>query len=336
MKNNRILILKGEGLSQFVEAEPVFATIRQKFPDAQLELLTSHALGKLAKGASYFDRVWAAGQFETAAARRNFLKELKRRNYTTVFDLDGTRLSAEIKKTLCGWRGADWVGPKKLINSGKIVNEFIPSFSGAAMRKLMHEHGLEVEERLPNVDFSLKGRKDAANMRPSWYGISGEFALLHPAREEEQRWPAEHYAQLASDLVMRGVTPVLVGTEEMTTFGNTVSQLMVQIGPKGGARALVDLTDKTDLAQLAALAKEASFFVAGIADEVYLTISLNCPGLLLLQQQEMANADALYGRRIVCMTAEDVATIDPESVTTMLISMGLLNENVKKDMAVSA
>lgn len=329
MDKERILVVKGEGLSQFVDAEPVFAAIRDAFPGGQIELLTSHGLGRLAKGAAFFDRVWAAGNFENAATRNRFLKELKARSYTQVFDLDGSRLSAEIRKSLCGWRGAKYTGPKRQMNAGKaMTREFLPSFSGAAMRKLAADAGLEVESRLPNVRFALEGRKDAANMRPSWFGISGPFALLHPAGDAPKRWPASHYAALARDLVVRGITPVLVGTEDMTQFGHDVSHLvsraMEELGARGGGRALVDLTDKTDLAQLAALASEASFFVAGIADEVYLTISLDCPGILLVRQNEMDNADALFGRRIVCMTADDVSNIAPETVTGMLVSMGLL------------
>ena len=50
-KHSRILILKGTGLSQFVEAEPAFAAIRAAHPGQPIDLLTTHEFGRLAKGA---------------------------------------------------------------------------------------------------------------------------------------------------------------------------------------------------------------------------------------------------------------------------------------------
>ncbi len=324
MGKSRILVLKATGLSQFVEAEPAFAAIRKAHAGASIDLLTNHDYGRLAKGAHYFDRVLAAGPFKDSKARKNFLSQLRKQSYSKIYDLDGSQASSMIKNALTGWGGAKWVGPKKTMNSSNMVSELIPSFSGPAMRKMLSDSGLEMEERLPDLSWALKGRKDAANMRPSWYGISGEFALLLPSRDENRRWPAEHYAELASEMVKRGVTPVLVGNADMKTFGNTVTQLMVQIGPKGGARALVDLTDKTDLAQLAALAREASFFFSGVTEEVYLTLSLGCPGVLLMHPGENDVADMLYGRDIVRFTAENMNNLEPDVAINMLVSMGVL------------
>ncbi len=324
---SRILVLKATGLSQFVEAEPAFAAIRAAHPDSLIDLLTSHDYGRLAKGATYFDRVLAAGPFKDAAARKNFLGQLRKQGYAKAYDLDGTQATSMIRKSLSGWRGAQWVGPKRIINSSSNANELIPSFAGPAMRKMLADAGLEMEERMPDLSWALKGRKDAANMRPSWYGISGEFALLLPSSDEERRWPAENYAELASEMVKRGVTPVLVGNSDMKTFGNTVTQLMVQIGPKGGARALVDLTDKTDLAQLAALAREASFFFSGVTEEVYLTLSLGCPGVLLLHPDQDAEADVLFGRDVVRLTANHMTNLEPDIAIKMLVSMGVLPIN---------
>lgn len=321
---SRILILKAAGLSQFVEAEPSFAAIRNNHPGHPVDLLTSHEYGRLAKGAPYFDRVLAAGPFKDAKARKNFLSQLRKQGYSAVYDLDGSEATSAIRKSLSGFRGAKWVGPKKILNRKSNVGEMVPSFSGTAMRKLLSDNGLLVEDRLPDLSWALSGRKDAANMRPSWYGISGEFALMMPSRDETRRWPAECYAELASEMVKRGVTPVLVGNADMKTFGNTVTQIMVQIGPKGGARALVDLTDKTDLAQLAALAREASFFFSGVTEEVYLTMGLGCPGILITHPYEDDVADVIHGRDVVRFKSPDAASIEPATTIKMLVSMGVL------------
>lgn len=320
----RILVLKATGLSQFVEAEPAFAAIRAAHPDCLVDLLTSHEYGRLAKGAPYFDRVLAAGPFKDAKSRKNFLGQLRKQGYIMAYDLDGTDATSMIRKALSGFRGAKWVGPKRIVNKASNARELAPSFTGPAMRKMLTDAGVAMEDRPPDLSWALKGRKDAANMRPSWYGISGQFALLMPSRDEELRWPAENYAELASELVRRGVTPVLLGNSDMKTFGNTVTQLMVQIGPKGGARALVDLTDKTDLAQLAALAKEATFFFSGMTEEIFLTLGLGCPGVILMHPHQHGAGDVMLGREVVRISADNMASVETTTAINTLVSMGVL------------
>ena len=321
----RILVLKGQGLSQFVEAEPSFAAIRDAHPNDTVDLLTTHNLGRLAKGAPYFDRVFA-GEFQDNSAKKTFLGQLKRMHYARVYDLDGTPLSFDIRRTLTGFRGAEWIGPKRMINARTKKPMMTPTFSAPAMRKILQENGIAVDGRLPSLSWALQGRKDAANMKPSWFGITGPYVLLIPAADERRRWPAQHYARLAFDLIARNITPVIVGGADLKEFGHEISQDLVRLEPSG-ARTIVDLTDKTDLAQLAALAKDAAFFIGGVAEEIHLTSSLGCPGLLILHPSQNAGMDALYGREIVRLTANNLKSIEPEAAFEMLESMGLIDQS---------
>lgn len=336
MKNSRmrkILVLKGDGLAAFVEAEPSFAAIRQAHPQASIDLLTSHELGRLAKGAPFFDRVLAAGPFPDKQAKKGFYAQLRKIGYAKVYDLNGTPESLEIRKALTGFRGVPWVGPNRVVSKRGRGTVMVPSFAGPAMRKLLNDADIEVPQRLPDLAWALDGRKDAANMRPSWYGITGAYALLVPAVNDAWRWPAEYYAEVASALVKRDVTPVLIGSAAMKAFGHEVTQLMVQIGPRGGARALVDLTDKADLAQLAALAREARFFVSGLTEELQLIVSVDCPGVVIVHPDAEQEAEGLYGRKVVRFTAEEMAMLEPETVVSMLTSMGLLDEDEVRQSA---
>ncbi len=319
----RILVLKGKGLSQFVEAEPSFAAIRDAHPHDTVDLLTTHNLGRLAKGAPYFDRVFA-GEFADSSAKKTFLSQLRKMQYARVYDLDGTPLSFDIRRTLTGFRGAEWIGPKRMVNARTKKPMMTPSFSAPAMRKILQENGVEVEGRMPSLRWALEGRKDAANMKASWFGITGPFVLIIPSVEVGRRWPAQHYAELASQMISRNITPVIVGGPNRKEYGHEISQELVKLQPTG-TRGIVDLTDKTDLAQLAALAKEASFFIGGVAEEVHLTSSLGCPGLLILHPSQASDMDALYGREVVRMTADNLANVDPDSAFSMLRSMGLLD-----------
>ena len=83
MSPSRVLVLKQEGLRQFVEAEPAFAAIRAAHAHAHIDLITTQGFGRLAKGSPYFDRVLAAGAFENKAAQKQFFGQLKKMGYDT-------------------------------------------------------------------------------------------------------------------------------------------------------------------------------------------------------------------------------------------------------------
>ena len=323
--SQRILVLKQDGLRHFVEAEPAFAAIRRAHPDAHIDLITTQAFGRLTKGSPYFDRVLAAGSFAEKAAQRGFFGQLKKMSYALVYDLDGTRATLDIRGALAGWRGPKWVGPKKVVSKPGRAQ----GFGTDGMRRLLAEAGLEMPDRLPDLAFATEGRGQAANMQPSWFGVSGPFALLIPAYAEARRWPASAWAQLAGDLATHGVAPVLTGHESLTPFAHQVGHEMARHAQArrlgaGTSNALVDLTGKADLAQVAMLAKHARFFVANAAEELHLATAVGCPGVVLLHSQDTAAADALFGRRIVQLTATDMTTLDPGQATAMIASMGLL------------
>ena len=331
MSPSRVLVLKQEGLRQFVEAEPAFAAIRQAHPGAHIDLITTQAFGRLAKGSPYFDRVLAAGSFEGKAAQKQFFAQLKKMAYDAVYDLDGTRSTLDIRSALTGFRGPKWIGPKKVMSRpGRQVG-----FAGPAMRKLLSDAGLDVQHRLPDLAFATEGRGDAANMQPSWFGISGAFALLVPAFQPARRWPAGAWAHLAAEIAGVGIKPVVIGDQSLTPFAHEVGHLMAQRAQTtgqgvGAANALVDLTGKADLAQIAMLSKQASFFVANAAEELHLATAVGCPGIVLLHPADAAQADALFGREVVKMTAEDMGALDPTMTVTMLHSMGLLGAQARQ------
>lgn len=333
MTGERILVLKQEGLRQFVEAEPGFAAIRAAHPGTPIDLLTTPAFGRLAKGAPYFDRVLAAGPFAGKPAQKEFISQLKKIGYHTVYDLDGTRGTLDIKAGLAGFRGPNWVGPKRVMTK---PGRGGAAFTGAAVRKLLSDAHLSVEQRLPDLEWALSGRKDAANMQPSWFGISGPFALLVPASDPARRWPASHYAAMAQALADEGVVSVMIGAEDIGEFAQAVAKLASGEGRNAAAGMVVDLTGKADLAQVAMLARHAVFFVAGASEELHLCVSVGCPGVVLLHPGESGEADSLYGRDVIKLTAPDMANLAPDMALNMLRNMGLLTAAAGDNVRFSA
>ena len=312
-KSSNILVIKTDDLAAFVAAEPAFDAIRSAHPNAQISLLTTPALQRIARAAPYFDQVAGLPDFGNPVERKAFIKQLKSSKFEIVYDLagndDGKKLHAAMGPFRPKWHVAD--APKKRARrKSAVVSEF-PN-----VEKLLSGAGIDAPHRLPSFSWALDARKDSANMRPSWYGISGPFGLLLPSLDETKRWNARGYASLASLMAANGFMPVLAGHKDLHHFGDEIAH---------DAPQLVDLTGKTDHLQLAALAREASFFVSDDAAEFHLAMSVGCQGVLIAAAK---NAPAPpEGRHVIVLTAnEDLGEIEADFVWQRLGNMGLIDD----------
>ncbi len=96
--------------------------------------------------------------------------------------------------------------------------------------------------------------KPAIDAVKTKFGIAGKYALLVPvaaANRPLKKWPKENYAEVAKDMLARGITPVLVGGPSAEE-----KALCAEIAAMTGGRAL-DVSGQTALPEIAALAKGA-------------------------------------------------------------------------------
>lgn len=307
-KRESILAIKVSGLLGFVNAEPALAALREARPKARITLLTSPEIARLAKEAPHFDRVVALPEFRNRPARRAFYKQLRTGKFRRVFDFDNTP------------------------DSRRFIGSYKP-FKPKCMRpdpdlplEQAYEAMVQGEPplRAPNLRWAFDSRKDAANMLPSWYGLSGPFALLTPAADGAPRWPSERYAELAAECARRGVTPVLIGLGERRIVGQAVAR---------AAPALLNLAGKADLLQIAALAREAAFFIGDDADCAHYLASLGCAGVFLASTQPGEGGApateplAPRGRAVVAVTAPALSDVGIETAVRTLGNMGLAPEH---------
>lgn len=321
-KSSNILVIKTDNLAAFVAAEPTFDAIRRAHPDSKISLLTIMPLQRVARASPYFDQVASMPDFRDGAARKEFIKQLKSAKFEKVYDLAADDASKRLYSAMGPFR-PKWhtasPAPRKR-REGRTAFNSLPDFG-----KMLSSAGVEAAERLPDFHWALAARKDSANMKPSWYGISGAFGLLLPGTDPERRWSAAGYAGLASLMANEGFMPVLAGSKEMHVFGDEIADRAPQ---------LVDLTGKTDHLQLAALAHEASFFVTDHAEEISLALSVGCEGVVIARN---ASADASPdGRHVVTLTAsQGLDTVEPVFVWRTLSNMGLRGEREAVPQAVA-
>jgi len=310
-KHENILVIKTDSLAGFVAAEPTFDAIRRAHSNAKISLLTIPPLQRIARASPYFDQVAGIPNFRDSDARKEFIQQLKAAKFAKVYDLASDDAGKKLHGAMGPFRPKWHSATPATRRSRKGRNAFsrLPDFE-----KMLADAGVDAPSRLPDFGWALSARKDSANMKPSWYGISGAFGLFLPGENEEKRWTAQGYAGLATIMAQTGFMPVLAGSKELHHFGDEIADQAPQ---------LVDLTGKTDHLQLAALAHEAAFFVSDDAEEVDLAVSVGCEGVLIVNAKSPTPAPD--GRHVVTLTSDTgLGAVDPAFVWRTLSNMGLI------------
>lgn len=311
VRAQNILVIKTDGLAAFVAAEPLYEAIRAAHPGARISLLTQQHLQRIARASPYFDQVAAMPDFRDPESKKAFVQQVKSSHFSYIYDLaaneDAKRLYSALGMFRPKWRS---VAPASRSARRKgAPEEGLPDtsrFSAAV--------GVEEVSRLPDFRWALATRRDAANMQPSWFGVSGVYGLLMPGVDESRRWPAVCYAELARLMAKKGVMPVMVGPKELHAFADEVAN---------AAPELVDLAGKADHLQLVSLAQSAAFFVSDAAEEVHLAVSVGCAGVLIRKSGEEHLSPK--GRNIITLTTrEAMGEAKAEFVWRALENMGLI------------
>lgn len=319
-KTSNILVIKTDNLVGFVAAEPAFEAIRKTHSDATISLLTIPPLQRVARASPYFDQVASIPNFRDAEARKEFIRQLKNAKFERVYDLAADDAGKKLHAAMGPFRPKWFSAVPARRRRGSFGEQGVRT---PALDRMMDDAGIEDHNRLPDFGWALEARKDSANMKPSWYGISGAYGLLLPGPDPSARWTARGYAGLATIMSTAGYMPVLAGPKELHGFGDEISD---------SAPQLVDLTGKTDHLQLAALAHEAAFFVSDFAEEMHLAVTVGCEGVLIAPGGDLdrstttsMNNAAPQGRHVVELkSAGGANSVEAAFVWRTLNNMGLI------------
>ncbi len=263
-----ILVIRLGALGDLIFCMPAFQAIRRAHPDAKIGLLTRKPFADFARHMPWFDEIL----IDPAPSSRDFTGWRNLRDMVRdfapqrVYDLQGKTRQSILYALLGGPWGPEWSGAAPFCKFPRIwpprPEWHFMDFLAAQLRVVGVEDSgsLDLDWLDASVDF---------------LNLPEKFVVLIPACSpgaEFKRWPAEYYAELARDLIGQGYTCLAVGTRADASIIDSIRALAQQV---------IDLSGRTDLFQLAAVLRRASFVIGNDTGPTHLAGVLGRPTLAL-------------------------------------------------------
>lgn len=279
----RIAILRALQLGDMLVAVPAFRAIRRQFPEAEITLIGLPWAATFARRfASYIDRFVEfpgypgidEAPFDAVRTAR-FLAEQRAYGYDMVVQMHGSgQVSNLFVLELNGRRTVGYYQGKR--PTGLTVAAEYPGEEHEIRRNLSLASLLGCRETDVRLEFPLyeEDHAEAAELlkllppgRP-WIGMHVGARL--PAR----RWPPEHFATLADELVRTFDAEIILtgSADEKMTVCTVLEQMETPT---------INLAGKTSLGGLAALMSKLALFVSNDTGPAHLAVAVDCPSVTI-------------------------------------------------------
>jgi heptosyltransferase III len=260
---NRILVIRGGAIGDFILTLPAIKLLRDRFPEAYLEILGYKHIAALVEKRFYAD---AVRSIESASLAKFFAKHselpAELAEYFGSFDLvlsylyDPDKIF-ETNVEKCG-EATFITGPSKLDNS---------EHAALQLARPLAILGLSLADPAARLFPSEADRAAVTNL------VGGDFAVVHPGSgSETKNWPIENWIALGDALLARGDQLVIVAGEADV---NRMRSLKEEWKGKP-----VQFAENLPLPQLAALL-EGSFFIGHDSGISHMAAAVGARCLLL-------------------------------------------------------
>ena len=144
------------------------------------------------------------------------------------------------------------------------------------------------------------------------YGLQDGFVLIAPGHGEANStgcWPAARFAELARRVAIEGGRPVVIGVRSEARN----NQMIAAASPDA-----MDLTSRTTLFDVAALARRARVAVGNNSGIMHLIAAVGCPSVVLTSPAADAGGYGPRGRYVVMVRKDNLAELPVTEVAAAL------------------
>jgi heptosyltransferase I len=276
MASPRILIVRLSAIGDIIQSMPIACALREKFPEAFLAWAVEARGGALLQGHEALDQLillphgWLKSPRGVWRVRR-LLRNLR---FDIAIDAQGLTKSA-ILAWLSGaprrlGYGKPWGRELSRWFNNEIVDAPGPHI---IQRNLQILRPLDIVS--PTVRFQVPEHpsdREAAEQVLRGVGFEHEFAMINPgAGWPSKLWPADRFAAVAAYLGSVWELPTLV------VQGSREEELDVARRIVAGSQGHAQLSPKTTLTELAAIARRARLFIGSDTGPLHLAAAVGTP-----------------------------------------------------------
>lgn len=298
----RILVIRLSALGDFIMALPAMAAIRRAHPAAAITLLTTAPLAAIGERSGWFDHVEIDPRpsWREPGKWLRFRRWLRRSRFDRVYDLQAQDRTALYFRLF-------WPGP-------------FPQWSGIA-RGASHRHSDPARRRMHAYDIhaaqlSLAGIPAIGAPDLGWlddpgvagWGLPPRIAMLVPGsapHRPAKRWPTGRFGELAALLVEAAIIPVVIGAASERPLADAIRAACPQA---------VDLTGKTSLFAIAAIARRAVVAIGNDTGPMHLAALIGCRCVSLFSAESDPARSAPRGRDVAVLRRPDLADLPTAAV----------------------
>ena len=296
----RILAIRLSALGDFIQALGPIAAIRRHHAEDRLSLLTTRPFAGFAEGLGLCDEVivderpgpWDIGGW--LALRRR----LRQRRFDRVYDLQ-TATRTSLYAWLMRPGAPEWSGIAPLCSHphANLDRDRQHTIDKQAEQLLMAGIYPTPLPALPVLDRALPAPLVGRN-----------FVLLIPGSSPQRpakRWPAVAFGAVARALGEAGHLPVVVGSAPEAQLAAAIRAVF---------QDAVDLTGRTDLAELAALCRHARLTIGNDTGVCHLAAAAGSPLIVLFSGESDPAKCAPRGRLVRILSSPDLSNLAAETV----------------------
>ena len=300
----KVLIIRFHAIGDIAAALPACNGLRELFPDAQIDFLTSDYCEGLPNSIEIFDNVYVLKMHYPAiessnAIKKIFLKskikanavklarELKKNSYDIIIDLQHNRNSRIIKKIIKPQYSCEFDRYSPRAHSTRVLE----TFRRAGFNNLKADFDINIKS-----DLMIKAKKILTEN--GWDG-NKKLIVLNPAGLWITRnWEIENYIRLGKLLLEKNNVQLLViGDSRIDEKAIYLKQLL--------AENLINLTSKTSLSEAFALFKFCSLVISEDSALAHMSWALGVPTVLMLGSTR-SDWTCHEGKHIICLNSSDL------------------------------
>lgn len=286
-----ILVIKLGALGDFIQALGPMKSIRAYHPNAHITLLTTKPFESLAQKSGYFDEIWLdeKPKIHQISLWRTLKKKFNTAQFNRVYDLqnnDRTSFYFKLFKPKPEWvgaaKGASHRNASKERTKGQAFDGHAMTLKGAGVKDV----------QIDTLDW-MEANLSAFNLQDKYAVIVAGSAPQHPYK----RWPALQYAALCNDITGKGIQPVLLGTDDEKETTSIIAQ---------NCPDALDLTGKTKLHDIPALARGCVLAVGNDTGPMHLIAPTGCPSVIFFSEHSNPVRHAPKGRQVKTLQVNDL------------------------------